>query len=324
MVAETFGTDHREFEVGPECLDALPDLIKHYGQPFADSSALPTYYLSKHTREHVTVALCGDGGDEAFGGYDRYFAMRLGAVYNTVPRLLRNAISGTANALLPAKTEPRTLSGRIKRFLDVCRLDGIDRYLAIIQHLSDEDRKSLVPGFAGNEQSSLPLSLDFQMATSGNLVEKIMEVDLLNYLPDDLLVKVDIASMAHSLEVRSPFLDHRVVEFAASLPIKWKLGPGIRGNSKHILKTAFQDMLPADILTRKKMGFGIPLVPWLRNEWAGYARETLLSREAVDRRIFDAEAVGRLLDEHIEGRADNAYKIWNLMCFELWMKGSTE
>ncbi len=251
--------------------------------------------------------------------------MRLGGTFDRLPWLLRKVPYLILDPLLPAKTEPRTVSGRMKRFLDVCRLEGIDRYLAIIQHLSDEDKKSLVPGVAGKGQtpSNLPLSLDFEMSTSNNFVEKIMEVDLLNYLPDDLLVKADVASMAHSLEVRSPFLDHRVIEFAAALPLEWKLGPGIRGNSKHILKTAFQDMLPADILKRGKMGFGIPLVSWLRNEWAAYTREILLSNEVRERGVFDPDAVGRLLDEHIEGRADNAYKIWNLLCFELWMGQTT-
>jgi asparagine synthase (glutamine-hydrolysing) len=318
--ARTFRTHHMDFEVGPECIEVLPDLLVHHGQPFADSSALPTYYLSRYTREDVTVALCGDGGDESFAGYDRYAAMRLASAGDYVPSALRRAFRGMLNPILPARSEPRTISGRTRRFLEVCSLDGLDRYLGIIEHLSEDDKRKLLPG-AGEAvvRRDLPLSVDFESSTAEGIVERIMEVDLLNYLPDDLMVKADVASMAHGLEVRSPFLDHRVVELAASFPLAWKLTGGVRGTSKRILREAYRAMLPQDILTRGKLGFGIPLALWLRTEWAEWARSVLLSKEARERGVYDTGAVEELIDDHVGERSDNSYKIWNLVCFELWM-----
>ncbi len=319
--AREFGTAHMEYEVGPECIEVISDVLAHHGQPFADSSALPTYYLSKYTREDVTVALCGDGGDESFAGYDRYAAMRLGAVADRAPLGVRRALRAAVARLVPVRTEPRTLWGQARRLLDVCCLDGLERYLGIIEHLSEEDKRTLVPGAgAAGIRRDLPLSVDFQNATAEGIVEKTMEVDLLNYLPDDLMMKADVASMAHGLELRSPFLDYRVVELAACFPSAWKLSSGVRGTSKRILRAAFGEMLPREILTREKRGFGLPLAEWLRTEWSEWARSVLLSKNAGERGVFDGAAVGRMLDDHVEERADNSYKIWNLVCFEVWME----
>jgi asparagine synthase (glutamine-hydrolysing) len=318
MIAKRYATDHHEFVVRPKAIDLLPALVRHYGEPFADSSALPTYYVAELSRRHVTVALNGDAGDELFAGYPRYLAFRLSELLKKVPfaraqaRLWRRLLRGAG---------PRTFLGRARRFLEAMRFQGLTRYMSYVVYFDEEERKKLY-GEAMREEipkfdAAGYLQKIYDSCRTDDELARILLVDLYSYLPEDLLVKVDIATMAHSLEARSPFLDHRVVEFAASLPVNWKL----RGRkSKRILKDAFADLLPPEILHRGKMGFGVPVSDWFRTALKGYLEQTLLDPVALSRGYFDPVRVMELIREHKDGIRDHGYRLWALLFLELWHK----
>jgi asparagine synthase (glutamine-hydrolysing) len=321
IVAKHFRTEHHEFVVEPRAIDILPELVRRYGEPFGDSSAIPTYYVAKMTRQHVTVALTGDAGDECFAGYPRYRAVRVGEWFDRLPGWLRGWLAGPKWGWLPASAEPKTHLRRARKLAKFLNLTPRERYLqwiAIFDHTeklglySDDVRGKLV-----DVNSLRLLDPHYEPAAGSDLVGATAYVDMNTYLPDDLLVKVDIATMCNSLEARSPFLDHKVVELAGRIPTRLKLR-GLQG--KYILKRAFADMLPAEIVRRPKMGFGVPIAGWLRGELAGFARDILLSRSSTERGLFSRWAVQRLLDEHMAGRQDHAAKLWSLLWFELWCR----
>jgi asparagine synthase (glutamine-hydrolysing) len=316
-VAERFDTEHHEFIVRPDAIDVLPALVRHYGEPYADSSAIPTYYLSKMTRQHVTVALNGDGGDECFAGYERYAAMRVANRYQRLPQFVRKQIVEPALRAFPDAGATHSQLGKARRFISVMGRPADERYLRWTSAINDELKLELctrdflaqttealrhvAPWFAGNGEI--------------DVVDRALMADTFNYLPNDLLVKVDIASMAVSLEARSPFLDHHLMEFAASLPARYKL----RGlTTKFLLKKALRGMLPAENLTRRKMGFGVPLAHWFRSELKGLLVETVLSERALRRGYFKPEAVHQLIAQHTEGKRDHAHQLWTLLMLELW------
>jgi asparagine synthase (glutamine-hydrolysing) len=315
-VAERFGTEHHEFVVRPDALAVLPALIWHYNEPYADSSAIPTYYLARETRRHVTVALNGDGGDESFGGYDRYQANRLARVFDAVPLGVRRALA-RAVARLPAGPV-RSLRRRAIRLLEAAAQPRERRYARWITHFDPETKARLcTPDFArAGGRDSVDLLLEWYRASDApDFVDATLDVDAHTYLPDDLLVKVDIASMAHGLEARSPLLDHRVMELAASLPSSFKL----RGlEKKWILKRVARGLVPERVLTRPKMGFGVPIDVWLKRELREMVEDVLFSRAARSRGYFDAAVVRRLVDDHVGGRRDRHFQIWNLLMLELW------
>jgi asparagine synthase (glutamine-hydrolysing) len=317
-VAERFGTDHHEFIVRPNAVEVLPTLIRHYGEPYADSSAIPTYYLSKMTRQHVTVALNGDGGDECFAGYERYAAMRISERYHHLPRLMRQFFE-PAMAAVPEAGATKSRLGKARRFLDVMGRPVGERYLRWTSAISEELKAQLcTTEFLARTSSAQALSY-VQPWFEGNgeidVVDRALMADTSHYLPNDLLVKVDIASMAVSLEARSPFLDHHVMEFAASLPAKYKL----RGlTTKRLLKNALKGLLPPENLTRSKMGFGVPIGRWFRGELKNFLAETVLSERALGRGYFKREAVNQLVEEHTDGRRDYAHQLWTLLMLELW------
>jgi asparagine synthase (glutamine-hydrolysing) len=318
-VAERFGTDHHEFIVRPNAIEILPTLVRHYGEPYADSSAIPTYYLAKMTRQHVTVALNGDGGDECFAGYERYAAMRISERYHHLPRLLREQVVEAAIAALPAAGSTRSRFGKARRFLDVMGRPAGERYLRWTSAISEELKTELcTTDFLARTSAAKSIGY-VQPWFEGNgeidIVDRALMADTAHYLPDDLLVKVDIASMAVSLEARSPFLDHHVMEFAASLPAIYKL----RGlTTKHLLKNALKGMLPPENLTRRKMGFGVPIRRWFRDELKSFLAETILSDRSLGRGYFKREAVNHLVREHTDGRRDYAHQLWTLLMLELW------
>jgi asparagine synthase (glutamine-hydrolysing) len=316
-VAERWGTDHHPLVVRPDALAVVGTLARHFGEPYADSSAVPTYYVSKLTREGVTVALNGDGGDESFAGYGRYLAHRLAGRIGRVPGLCR-----TASALargLPDSTDPRNRVRQARRFLASLGQPAERRYARWLTFFrseakgrlyTEEFRQQLGPAAPAPWLESL-----FGEAEGLDPVDAAMSVDVRSYLPYDLLVKVDITSMANSLEARSPFLDHEVMELAARLPARFKL----RGRtSKYLLKRAFADLLPAENVRRPKMGFGVPVGQWFRGPLRGLVHDTVLSREAAGRGYFRPQEVQRLVDLHLEGRADHSYQLWNLLMLELW------
>jgi len=319
QIAQRLGTEHHEFVVRPDALEVLPSLVRHYGEPYADSSALPTYYLSKMTREHVTVALSGDGGDECFAGYERYAAMRIAEGYNHLPRVLKERVLEPAIAGLPAASATRSPYGRVRRLLGVMGQGRTERYLSLICGFSEEMKAELYTReFRGRTAVASPVTYMrpwFKGNGELDIVDRLMMADTSNYLPNDLLVKVDIASMAVSLEARAPFLDQNVMEFAASLPARYKLR---RLTTKFILKRALRGLLPDETLIRRKMGFGVPISHWFRGELKGFLSDTILSDKALGRGYFIPDVVRRLVDQHANGRRDYAPQLWTLLMLELW------
>jgi len=322
-VAETFETEHREFTVEPDAVSLLPRLVRHYGEPFADSSAIPTFYLAQRTREHVTVALSGDGGDEAFGGYDRYRAMRLGEMFDRLPLLVRRAVLAGPGRLLRtlSTSEPRTLRRRLRRFAEALALPRGERYLEWVAYFREAERLALYSDrFREKLRGERPQDyLVEEFARVGRLdaAAATAMVDATTYLANDILVKVDVASMANSLEVRSPFLDHEVFAFGLSLPTRLKLSVFSRAG-KILLRRAFADLLPPRILRRRKMGFGVPMAAWLRGPLREHLRGTLLASDCPERGYFRPETIRRLVEEHLARRADHADRLWALLVFEQW------
>lgn len=323
-VARHTGAEHREFIVKPDALEILPTLVEHYGEPYADSSAIPTFYVSRETRRHVTVALNGDGGDESFAGYERYVAMRLSESYNRLPRGVREKLIEKAISLLPLFEQKRRHPVKdARRFLQAASLPKAERYFRWVGAI-DRDLKSNLYSrdFARAVESEEPrrfLDQWFAKANGAGIVDATMLTDQMTYLPNDLLVKVDIASMANSLEARSPLLDHKLIEFAAQLPENIKL----RGlKTKSLLKKIAARLVPRDVIYRRKMGFGVPIGKWLREEgkMKNFAAEVLLSEKSQKRGLFAPQAVSHLFQSHAAGEADFAAQIWTLLMLELWFQ----
>jgi asparagine synthase (glutamine-hydrolysing) len=320
-VAEHVGADHHEFIVRPDAMEVLPTLVEHYGEPYADSSAIPTYYVSRETRRHVTVALNGDGGDECFAGYERYAAMRLAERYRKIPSPLREGIIRRAVNLLPSSELRRGRVRDVKRFLDAVSLPPVERYLRWVSVLdraakedlyTDEFRRRMI-----SHDPASWLSPWFARANGAGVVDASLLADTMTYLPNDLLVKVDIASMAVSLEARSPFLDHHVIEFAASLPERLKL----RGlTTKYLLKRVLKKLVPVENLNRPKMGFGVPIGHWFRGRMKKFLGETLLGEKALKRGLFKGEEVKRMFELHARGERDYSHQLWTLLMLELWFQ----
>ncbi len=320
-VAEHVGAEHHEFIVRPDALAILPTLVEHYGEPYADSSAIPTYYVARETRRHVTVALNGDGGDECFAGYERYAAMRMAERYRRLPGALRAGVIEQAISLLPSSELRRSRVRDLQRFIKAASLPTVERYARWVSVLdrgakdelyTDNFRRQL-----NGHESVDQLAPWFASVNGAGVVDAALLTDTMTYLPNDLLVKVDIATMAVSLEARSPFLDHHVIEFAASLPERYKL----RGlTTKYLLKRVLRKLLPAENIDRRKMGFGVPITHWLRGELQGFLRETLLSERSLKRGLFKPVAVARLVDEHTARQKDHAHQLWTLLMLELWFQ----
>ncbi len=320
-VAEHVGADHHEFIVRPDALEVLPILVEHYGEPYADSSAIPTYYVARETRKHVTVALNGDGGDESFAGYERYAAMRLAESYHRIPAVLRESVVRQAIELMPSSETKRSRIRDVKRFVQSASLPKVERYLRWVSVFDSQAKQDL---FSENfrrqtngDSAASILDPWFTRANGSGIVDAALLADIMTYLPNDLLVKVDIATMANSLEARSPFLDHHVIEFAASLPEKYKL----RGlTTKYLLKQMLRKLLPAENLDRRKMGFGVPISHWFRGKLQPFLRETLLAESSLRRGLFRPEAVKRLVELHTGGERDYSPQLWTLLMLELWFQ----
>ncbi|MHC4398180.1 MAG: asparagine synthase (glutamine-hydrolyzing) [Planctomycetota bacterium] len=321
QVAERFGTVHEEFRVEPSAVDVLPELVWHYDEPFADSSAIPTWYVSKLTRQHVTVALTGDGGDELFAGYPRYRAVWLASWFDRWPRWLRRTLANPYWQRLPASPRQKSLRRRFKRFVEVLGKPPVRRYLEWIAIFNETRRAELYTDeFLATLPDVDPLEFLKQATARCDRRDPVTStslVDLVTYLPCDLMTKVDVASMAHGLECRQPFLDYRVVELAAGMPLGRKFR---RGRGKRILLDAFGDLIPKAVRRRSKMGFGVPLDHWFRGPLAGFAREVLLDPRTTRRGLFRPETTTRLLDDHLSGRFDHSYRLWSLLFLELWQR----
>lgn len=320
-VAEHVGAEYHEFIVRPNALDVLPTLVDHYGEPYADSSAIPTYYVSKETREHVTVALNGDGGDESFAGYERYMAMEVAEIYRRIPRVLRGAfIEGPINAY-PTSELKKTRVRDVQRFFTSANEEITQRYFrwmstfkpAVKADIYTTDFNAKLNGY----EASDVLDRWFDQAKGLGVLDSTLLTDQMTYLPNDLLVKVDIASMANSLEARSPFLDHKVIEFAASLPENLKMN---RFRVKYLLKKVAARLVPSEVVYRRKMGFGVPIGHWFRGEMKDFVKDVLLSETSLSRGIIKREMIEKYVKEHISGDFDHAFQIWSLLMMELWFQ----
>jgi len=318
VVAERFGTEHHEFMVTPDAIELLPAIIRHHGEPFADATAIPTFYLAQAARQHVTVALNGDGGDEIFAGYTRYVANLAAAHLSRLPLGLRRALAGMGSAV-PADGRIDSWPSRIRRVAQTLALDEPGRYYAYVSHLSGLRQEGLYTDALREElgvaRARETIAEAWRRASATDLLDKMLDTDLRTYLPDDLLTKVDIASMSCSLEARSPLLDHELVEFAASLPAAEK----VRGKEKKVIfRRALRGWVPDAILDAPKRGFQPPIARWLQGEMGGFAKEVLLDRAALARGHFRPDRIAALIDRHAEGVEDHSQGIWRLLIYELW------
>lgn len=313
VAAQHFDTDHHEFIVTPDLVSIVDDLVWHFDEPFADPSSLPTYMVSKLAREHVTVVLSGDGGDELFAGYSRYLTYLSRSWSDRLPSTVKRFTNFLADII------PENTPGKF--FLNNVSLAPIDRYIDMVSHFNRSRRQRLYSkaalerlngsfGYGESEFSSIA-SANFAEDPLGHL----LKLDSVTYLPSDVMVKVDRMSMASSLEARAPLLDHKLIELAAKVPTSMKL-EGIE--TKAILKKAVTGLVPNEILYRQKQGFGVPIVEWINLELRERIRETLLEGRAA-REYFDRSYIEHLLDEHKAGRRDHAYSLWLLFMLELWM-----
>jgi asparagine synthase (glutamine-hydrolysing) len=317
MVAERYATDHTELVVEPDAVAVLPRLVWHFGEPFADSSAVPTYYVAQMARREVTVALNGDGGDECFLGYSRYKAMRYLSWFDGIPGR-SSAEFERLLGLAPPIMQRRYKISRIREVLRVAKDHPGRRYAHTLASFTDADKPDCYTG-AMREQlgrSALEL-LDPYFEAGDGLVAAANRADIHTYLPDDLMVKVDVASMAHGLEARSPLLDHLFLEWAVAIPDRVKLAHGI---TKALFKSAMRPYLPRKLLYRRKMGFSCPIDHWFRNELKELAYDTLLSRQSRERGLFRPNYVRQLLDEHCRSAANHHARLWALLMLELWFR----
>lgn len=319
VIADRFKTEHHEYIVKPDAIELLPKLVWHYNEPYADSSALPSYYVAKMTRQEVTVALNGDGGDECFGGYERFMAARYAELINKAPIPFKKKIIEAVIKRIPESLEFKDFRTRLRRFLVMSSKPYRERHYNWVTIFRDSEKESLFTGEFNKEISGRNsfscLDKAFDECGSKDIVDLVMSTDIKTNLLDDLLVKMDIATMANSLEGRSPFLDHKMMEFCAAMPSNMK----IKGTKlKYILKKALSRALPKEILSRGKMGFGVPLNSWFRSELKDYSYGILMSGDCVNRGYFKKDAIKKILDEHAAGKANNGARIWALLFLELW------
>jgi asparagine synthase (glutamine-hydrolysing) len=307
-VATAFGCEHHEFVVRPDAVEILPSLTRHFGEPFADSSAIPSWYLAKLTRQHVTVALNGDGGDEVFAGYGRHLGNDLAERWQKLPSPFRTSAGRVARIRLLAEAG----GSRAARFADAAALPRADRYRAWAGVFSDDLMKQ---ASASVEPSEEVVPREFENVAGLDAVDSFLAVDTNFYLPTDLLVKADITSMAHSLEVRSPLLDHQLAEFVAVLPSPLKLR---RLTTKHLLKKAATGLVPEANLRRPKRGFAVPIAAWFRGELRSFLSDHLQPSQLAQAGVLNQKTVDRLIADHVGGRADYAHHLFTLLMLELW------
>ena len=316
LVAERFGADHTEFRVKPNAIDLVEKLIWHHDGPFGDSSAVPTFIVSQLTREHVTVVLTGDGGDELFAGYSRFYA---GLLAERIPRVVGTMLN-QVTASFGAVPSGRDWRARAQRFTRAMNLPLYERMTRWSSLFFDDLELLLSPTL----RSELPAidRLRYIVAERRQMeplstLGKLLHANYKTYLLDDLLVKTDRCTMANSLEARSPFLDTALVEYAATIPDALKLR---RGRTKIILRDAFADLLPQKIITRGKMGFGVPFGTWFRTDLREYLSDLLLVGRPLCADYLSLDYVRQLITRHLDGQADLGLQLWSILCFEQWLR----
>lgn len=316
VVAEKYKTDHREFIVQPNAIEVLPAIVQHYGEPFGDSSCLPTWYLSQLTRQDVTVALNGDGGDESFAGYNWYST---GIALYWLRRLLPEYIVGPLASILDAD-HPVPRLRKAGRLFELLNKTDVSRFSDLRSLLNGRLKHQL---YSDDFRNQLHFHTDALIENAYNDVmfedelDKMLGADIATYLPEDLLVKMDRATMAHSLEARSPFLDHEFMEFSARLPsaFKWKWG-----TKKRILKASAKDFFPPNFLNRPKAGFTIPLAGWIRQDLKAYISENLFKGALPELNLFRTKTILHILEQHQSAEKDYSELIWKLLVLSLWAK----
>jgi asparagine synthase (glutamine-hydrolysing) len=313
LTAKKFGTDHHEFMVTPDICEVVDQLAWHFDEPFADSSAIPTYVVSKLAREHVKVVLTGDGGDELFAGYSRYVTERHRSKFDRIPGLIKNGLMDPLSRRLPHGAWGRN-------YLHNVSLDPISRYLDNVSVFTGLNKSSLYTAdFSDQLRDSSHLSSYFRELSSNvrsdARLDSLLYIDSKTYLPGDILTKVDRMSMAVSLEARVPLLDHKLIEFVTRIPASMKLA-GFE--TKHLFKQAIGDLVPAEIINRPKQGFGVPIQQWINQQLRQRIRDTLNDPRTLQRGYVTRSHVELLLDEHERGRRDHAMALWSLLMLELW------
>ena len=312
VAAKAFGTEHHEFVVTPDVCALVDELVWHLDEPFADSSALPTYMVSKMARAHVTVALSGDGGDELFAGYTRYAVERRRAGFARLPRLVREGLMRPLGRRLPHGAWGRN-------FVHNVALDPFDRYVEEVSVFTRLNKPSLYTEEFRRTLGGTDATARFReyaaRVSTGEPLDSLLYLDSKTYLPGDILTKVDRMSMAASLEARTPLLDHKLIELVGRIPARLKMrGP----ETKHLFKRAVAGLVPEEILHRPKQGFGVPIQQWINQELRSRMRETLSDARTRARGYTDTAYVSLLLDEHERGRRDHAMELWALFVMELW------
>ncbi len=318
-VAEKFDTEHHEFIVEPDAIEILPDLVKHYGEPYGDSSALPTWYLSKMTREYVTVALNGDGGDELYAGYDWYrTAQKLCSIKKIVPHFFFHVMGKICSHESGSRVGSRFR--KLYRFLELINKENSSRFADLRSYVSIKTKGSLyhqnfLAKLKGETESYI--SNMYESADCESELDRMMYTDSITYLPEELLVKVDRATMAHSLEGRSPFLDHELMEFVARLPCTFKYR---NGQSKYILKETMKEYFSPGFLNRPKMGFSVPLNKWFKGKLRGHVENSICNGTLGGTGLFNMDEIKKICNEHFSGKKNYETTIWNLLILSKWIE----
>jgi asparagine synthase (glutamine-hydrolysing) len=312
LAASRLDTDHHEFAARYDIEHSLPELVKHFGEPFGDSSAVPTLLLAEGTRKKVTVALSGDGGDELFGGYDRYIARRMQTYYDVLPLSLRDRIIEPVIAALPATTQyyGTSIIKKLKLFTEAAQRMRNDPAAAVPRTFPREVVTRLLGGDYDEDRD--PVRQTVLKYQSLDPVQRMLFADLETYLAEDILTKVDRTSMTHALEVRCPLLDYRIVELACRMPLEYKIR---FGSAKRILKDVARNIVPSEILDRRKYGFQAPLGEWLKKELRDWAGQRLMYERNS---ILDPDVARSVWDDHLNGVRDNGHRIWLLLFFQEW------
>jgi asparagine synthase (glutamine-hydrolysing) len=315
-IAQVYGTDHHEFDLQPELelQSAIEDFAYYSDEPSADAGALPVWYLSRMSRRHVTVALSGEGADELFGGYLTYQADRMARPFRMVPSGLRRLMSSALERYMPVSDDKISLEYKLKRWMEGTSMHPDEAHFFWNGTFSPSQRERIRPG---SKADCLRRLVDRLGIDAGSVAERYMRVDQNYYLPDDILYKTDRMSMAHSLEVRPPFLDHRIVEFAAGLPQGLKIRGG---KQKVLLRELMRGKLPRSVLQRKKTGFDIPTHDWFRGPLRGLLMDTLTTEAIKRTHIFDAREIHAMIEDHMERRINIGYHLWGLLTLFLWIK----
>jgi asparagine synthase (glutamine-hydrolysing) len=325
MVADQYETEHHEFVVQPDVRDILPHLIDAFDQPFADSSSIPTYYVSQITSQHVKVALSGLGADELFGGYERYLGAMLSQSYRRIPAIIRDKVLSPFISSIPDSSKGWLLLSRAKRFVKTAGLDDSSRYLGMISFFTHENRNRLLsPDLSKSLNINKPeqeAKEFFQLMNTYPVLTQMLLFDQNYYLPGDLLVLTDRISMAHSLEVRVPFLDHRFLEFAMTVPSNLKINGS---KKKYILKEAVTELLPHKILNRGKRGFSVPLAEWIRGELREVIQDCFNDNNLKEVPFLNRKEVQRIVGDHMALRTNYESQIWAILIFVLWYKASVD